>query len=807
MKKIPLALFTLAFLSLAASIQFTPNPYKKKPTTNPGWRDQYAAMKNLQPGMNYFGLRNKWAESDKLYKKSSDVIDNIKEVGPYNVGGRIRALLIDAADSNHILAGGISGGLWTSYDAGKSWKPIDEHAVSLAVSCITQNPFNPNEIYYGTGEGTGNSADISGGGIFKSIDGGKTFSQLPASASIAEFSSIWDIEFSKTDSKTFYIGVGNGGFYRSTNSGNTISRVFTTSKEVNEIVTYPDSTVWFGVNGYGIMNGREKDTMKFSLLTGGLPTSGFGRISMAYCANFPNVAFCQIVNTAGNAISGIYKTSNHGKNWKKMANPSISSVYPYAWYCLNTNISPVDTNFVLAISVKHLASKNGGTSWSELTETHADNHSSAFFPSGRNFLIGNDGGLYRFNYLSYQTNMVSLNNGLNITQFYTGTQSGLNSSNFITGAQDNGTHYYNGSVFVKAFGGDGSHCALSPTAPYYTYVSYQNGEIRRFTGTNFFGETNIKPSGSLAFWFINPFIINMLNGNHVYFLTKNKILFSSNSGSNWVNLTNNLNKQVLSIGMSNSTDPTVYFGGGGTALYRAKNAATTTLNEVDLTASAPTTARGSVINCIRVKQDNPNTVYLSMSDVNSKPRVWKLNNAESDAPVWINISGNLPASLPVNSIIINPLDSTEMVAGTDFGLYVTNNEGITWVKENAIPNVSVFSISLHPQSGKFVIFTHGRGAFTAQFKNFVTSVKPASSINSSQISFTNPVGNELKLYLNGIDKNVVGRLEIFGLDGKLVFAQNEISERPINLNSVAGGTYLMKLEIGTQQFTYRLLKL
>jgi hypothetical protein len=208
-----------------------------------------------------------------------------------------------------------------------------------------------------------------------------------------------------------------------------------------------------------------------------------------------------------------------------------------------------------------------------------------------------------------------------------------------------------------------------------------------------------------------------------------------------------------------------------------------------------------------VKQDNPNTVYLSMSDVNSKPRIWKLNNAESDAPVWINISGNLPASLPVNSIIINPLDSTEMVAGTDFGLYVTNNEGITWVKENAIPNVSVFSISLHPQSGKFVIFTHGRGAFTAQFKNFVTSVKPASSINSGQISFTNPVGNELKLYLNGIDKNVVGRLEIFGLDGKLVFAQNEISERPINLNSVAGGTYLMKLEIGTQQFTYRLLKL
>ncbi len=126
-----------------------------------------------------------------------------------------------------------------------------------------------------------------------------------------------------------------------------------------------------------------------------------------------SVAFCQMLNTSGTALVGVYKTSNHGLNWKKMTSPS-SGTYSWGWYCLNTNVSSIDTNFVLAISVKAMASSNGGSTWNEMSSTHPDFHSSAFLPSGRNVLIGNDGGVYKFNNKAVLSSSVSLNNGLNI---------------------------------------------------------------------------------------------------------------------------------------------------------------------------------------------------------------------------------------------------------------------------------------------------------------------------------------------------------------------------------------------------------
>lgn len=798
--------FFILYLLVAVPVFYFSGYRPYHPKEHPGWMEQYREMKNITPGINYYGLRNQWEESDKLNKKTNQVIGFITEVGPDNVAGRVRALLIDAADSNHIFAGGVSGGLWHSYNGGLSWEPINEHSPSLAVTCITQNPFNPQEIYYGTGESTGNSANIDGAGIFKSTDGGKTFSQLTSSLAISAFSNIWDVEHSKTDSATLYVSVKTGGVYRSLDKGNSFKQIFTSSSEVHELLTYKDSTVWAGIYGYGIISGKEDSVMKFSLLKGGLPASGFGRISMNYSRDFPKVAFCQIMNAGSTALSGIYKTSDHGVTWKKTNSTTKTGVYSWAWYCLNTNVGSKDTNFVLSLSVDAVYSTNGGLSWNTLRSSHADFHISAFYPSGNQFLLGNDGGVYRFNKSTAGSSNVSLNNGLNITQYYTGALNRHKSHVFMGGTQDNHTHYFDGTSFSDILGGDGSYCAFSSTPPFYIYASYQNGEIRRMN-SSFGSQFNIKPPGSYSTWFINPFVINPLEGNQVFYLTKSKVLVSKNAGDNWEDLTKALNKNILSMGISYETDPTIYCGGGGSALYRIKNAATRVKEEKDLTNTSPANAKGGVINDIKVSHGNPSTVYLAMSDISTKPRLWKLNHALGDTCKWINISGDLPVSLPVNCIEVHPQDSNKMLAGTDFGLYASANGGTNWVKIKEVPNVVVFKIHAHLRDGKVYIFTHGRGVFRAQFNQFVAGVKPEEKSKLPYtVLFNNPVHNQLVLNIKDLPSSGNNRIYLFDLRGNLMLSESLYASKQVDLEGLKPGIYLMRLEIADKGFTYRLLK-
>ena len=109
--------------------------------------------------------------------------------GPYNVGGRTRALAIDMTNENIILAGGVSGGLWRSQDGGITWTEVTKTNQLSSVTCIAQDPRPGKQHiwYYGTGERTGNSASeagafYGGNGIFKSIDGGRNFRSLPETA-------------------------------------------------------------------------------------------------------------------------------------------------------------------------------------------------------------------------------------------------------------------------------------------------------------------------------------------------------------------------------------------------------------------------------------------------------------------------------------------------------------------------------------------------------------------------------------------------------------------------------------------------
>ena len=203
--------------------------------------------------------------------ESAGHLQNIQFDGPDNIGGRTRALLVDASNVSHLIAGGILGGVWVSNDAGESWTPLNDTAISLSVTCIAQDNFNPENIYYGGGQVYRDSPP-GGVGIFKSTDDGKSFTLLPASTSIAGFQYCNAIKSSATDSNTLYIGTFSEGLYRTRDGGQSFQQVFP-AVDVKSIACFPTGQIMLSVYGLGIYASPTGDSGTFTKVTSGLPTT------------------------------------------------------------------------------------------------------------------------------------------------------------------------------------------------------------------------------------------------------------------------------------------------------------------------------------------------------------------------------------------------------------------------------------------------------------------------------------------------------------------------------------------------------
>jgi hypothetical protein len=198
--------------------------------------------------------------------------------------------------------------------------------------------------------------------------------------------------------------------------------------------------------------------------------------------------YTQFMNGAGTAHVGIYRSNNRGKTWTALPNPSSIVDYSWAWYCLDLAVHPTNADWLTSISVSAGFSKDGGKTWTELKSSHADYHTTQFFPGENNFLIGNDGGIYEYNTTTAGSSFLDRKIGYNVTQFYTGAFFPTG-QDLIGGTQDNGTRMTKSqnSSFTRILGGDGSYCAIDQQNAATIYGSYQNGVLRRADASNRFG--------------------------------------------------------------------------------------------------------------------------------------------------------------------------------------------------------------------------------------------------------------------------------------------------------------------------------
>jgi hypothetical protein len=302
--------------------------------------------------------------------------------------------------------------------------------------------------------------------------------------------------------------------------------------------------------------------------------------------------------------------------------------------------------------------------------------------------------------------------------------------------------------------------------------------------------------GNDGVWFINPFEINNLDGDQIYVPTKRATYRSLDAGDSWIELTTDLLGDTYAVGLSNSTNPTAYIGGTASRLYRVKNAG---LTQPNLEESMWTTQYpgflGSTIGCIEVDPNNDSTIYCGLVNVNTRPRIWRIRNAISDNPVWDDISANLPESLPVNWIEVDPDMSEHILIGTDYGLYTSLNAGASWQKEMRIPNVPIDQIRLRSSDRKLFIYTHGRGIWTADLTN-----DPVASIQNQQLL-------EVSIYPNPADNFVhingeFDQVNIYSLTGKKM---GSFYEHDVPTSSLQNGTYFFEVVNGNQTSTKKLV--
>ncbi len=158
-----------------------------------------------------------------MRKQDLEALPAWTELGPNNVGGRTRALLIHPTNPSVMYAAGVSGGVWKTTNGGALWTPLADLMANLAVNSLAMDPKNPNVIYAGTGEGYFNIDGIRGAGVFKTTDGGATWTRL-ASTTTADFYYVNDIVVSPASSQRLYAATG-AGVFRSLDDGASWTRI------------------------------------------------------------------------------------------------------------------------------------------------------------------------------------------------------------------------------------------------------------------------------------------------------------------------------------------------------------------------------------------------------------------------------------------------------------------------------------------------------------------------------------------------------------------------------------------------------
>ncbi|GJQ32192.1 MAG: hypothetical protein HBSAPP04_10310 [Ignavibacteriaceae bacterium] len=670
------------------------------------------------------------------YNMKPDAIEGVNalawsELGPNNIGGRVRSVLVHPTDPNIIYAAAVSGGVWKTTNGGTSWVPLKDLMENLAICAMAWDPANPNTIYAGSGEGFYNGDAVRGEGIFKTTDAGASWTRLSATNN-TDFHYVNKLEYDPTTSTLW--AATRSGLHKSTNGGTSFTKIIAVSNCMDIEIALTTPRTIYASFGHFAQSELRRSTDAGANWSSIFTQSGIGRLEIAVSRSTPNTVYFSGHKLSDNQCGVFKKSTNSGTNWTDVTipGPAFSGASTYtsgqAWYNNILAVDPNNVNILYAAGLDAWKTTNGGSTWTQISNwytsagappyMHADIHAIAFHPTNSAILFtGNDGGVYKST--NSGSTWTSLNNGLNITQFYYGAIHPT-AATFVGGTQDNGTIASQGTAqWIEIIGGDGGACEIDYNNPNIGYGEYVNFCFLKTTdgGNSFNKSMNGIPVGS-GFWdgttdrtlFISPFVMDP-NNPQILIGGTYRVWRTTNSASSWTAASGDLTgdgtgsngAKISALAIAKGNSAVMYVG--------------TTNGRVQVTTNTGSTWNlrnsglpSAYITKVAIDPGNSNIAYATFSGFASGQKVYKTTNAGVS---WTNISSNFP-NLPVNSFAINPANTSNLYAGTDLGVFSTTDGGTTWTRDgSAMPNVVVSDLKIRASDSKIVAFTHGRGAWAA----------------------------------------------------------------------------------------------
>ena len=731
---------------------------------------------------------DKPAMTEKLFKGME-----FRSIGPAYMSGRIADIEVDKNDPATWYVAVGSGGVWKTTNSGITWHPLFDKEAVYSTGDVTIDPNNSNVIWVGTGENSGSRHISFGDGIYKSLDGGKSWSNM----GLKKSEHLSDILIDPNNSDTVYVASqgplwtkgGERGLFKTTDGGKSWDNVLTIDEwtGVTSIVMDPRdaNTIYAATwqrqrtlptyvgtgpgSGIHVTNDGGKTWRE---LTQGLPDSDMGKIGLAISAINPDVVYAAI--EVNERKGGVYRSENRGASWEKMSDEVSGGTGPHYYQELFADPHRHDRIYLASNYTKF--SDDGGKTWTPLNikNKHVDDHAIAFHPTDPDFiLVGSDGGIYESWDETAKWRFIS---NLPLTQFYKIAVDDSEPFYYVYGGtQDNSTqggpsrtkkvHGIKNNDWFLILDWDGHQPATEPGNPNIVYGQRQQGNLARYhrnTGEYVSVMPQAKPGEPAERYnWDAPILVSTHDPKRLYHASQ-RVWRSDDRGNSWTAISGDLTKDqnrlhlpVMDrtwsvdsgfdlLAMSNFNtianiaesplDENILYAGTDDGLIQVTSdgGKSWTKYELDDIRGIPETA---YVNDIRADLFDKDTVYAALDNHkygDYKPYLIKSTNRGKS---WKSIAGNLPAKHLVWRVVQDHINKNLLFIGTEFGVFFTVDGGKQWTElSGGIPTIATRDIQIQRREGDLIAGTFGRGIYILDDYSPLRSIT-ATSLKNEAILF------------------------------------------------------------------------
>lgn len=755
-----------------------------------------------------------FAQDNNKDKKDKDPLAQaanglkFRSIGPAFTSGRIADFAVNPQNHSEYYVGIAAGNIWKTVNNGTTFKPVFDKYGAYSIGCLKIDSNNPSVVWAGTGENNHQRSVSYGDGIYKTVDGGKSWKNM----GLKESRQIGMIAIDPRDSNIIFVAAegsvwgpgGDRGLYKTTDGGKNWKKVLNISENtgVNNVVIDPvNPDVMYATSeqrrrhvNIRIGGGPESNLYKstdggenWRKITSGLPKVDKGGMGIDISPIDHNTVYLMV--EAAMDKGGFFRSTDQGESWQKMSKYNTSGQYFGEIDC-----DPKDINTIYAPETYTKVSHDAGKTWQKMStnKRHVDDHALWIDPNDtKHFMIGGDGGIYE----TFDSGKEFIHKtNLPVAQFYRiNVDMDEPFYNIYGGTQDNNsfggpsqTIYTNGisnADWKVTLGGDGYWQAVDPDDPNTVYSEYQYGNLYRYDKKS--GERiAIKPlpnkdENTIKWNWNTPFILSPHN-NHRLYIAGNKVYKSDDRGNSWEcisgdisrnlprdkwpvmgrywsvdavakNVSTSLYGMAVSLNESEIQEGLLYVGTDDGLIQMTQNNG----KDWQTTTHFKTVPEYTYVSDIQASKHDANVVFASFDNRKRDDFKPYLLKSTDKGKTWRSISNNLPENGTVHTIEQDPVNANLLFVGTEFGVFFSVNGGEKWTQLKAgLPTISVRDMVIHPRENDLILGTFGRGIY------ILDDYSPLRVINESFLnkeSHLFPVKDAL-LYVPNVRGNSEGSM-------------------------------------------------